>query len=156
MCRRIWWQVMLRTSPWGVSKTSWAQVGPRSNTQDLWRRWWEGPSDPYVGEALGVGNVSHPQRLRVMRVRRWAMHSSWCEDSRMLENTSIGGVSEEICKLKWGVVPGQHPRQPWPESGSWDCGGLNEHNFLNSAWMGQVRCPSTFEWNVHEGREVVC
>ena len=25
--------------------------GPRSDTRDLWRHWWEGPSDPSVGEA---------------------------------------------------------------------------------------------------------
>ena len=38
------------TSPWGVPKTSWTQGGPWSDTRDLWRRRWEGPSDPTVGE----------------------------------------------------------------------------------------------------------
>ena len=44
---------MSRTSPWGVLKTPWAQGGPRSDIRDLWRRWWEGPSDPSVGEGPG-------------------------------------------------------------------------------------------------------
>jgi hypothetical protein len=43
--------------------------------------------------ALGVGNASHPWRLGVMRERPCAMRSSWREDSRMLKNTSFGGVS---------------------------------------------------------------
>jgi hypothetical protein len=43
--------------------------------------------------APGVGNASHPRRLGVMRKRPWAMRSSWREDSRMLKNTSFGGVS---------------------------------------------------------------
>ena len=42
---------------------------------------------------LGVGNASHPPRLGFMRVRPWAMHSSWHEDFKMLKNTSFGGVS---------------------------------------------------------------
>ena len=41
---------MLRTAPWGVPETPWAQGRPRSDTHDLWRRWWEGPNDPSVGE----------------------------------------------------------------------------------------------------------
>ena len=43
--------------------------------------------------ASGVGNASHPRRLGVMRVRPWAMHSSWRAISRMLKITSNGGVS---------------------------------------------------------------
>jgi hypothetical protein len=43
--------------------------------------------------APGVGNASHPWGLRVMRVRPWVMRSSWREDSKMLKNTSFGGVS---------------------------------------------------------------
>jgi hypothetical protein len=43
--------------------------------------------------APGVGNASHPRRLGVMREKPWAMRSSWREDSRMLKNTSFGGVS---------------------------------------------------------------
>jgi hypothetical protein len=39
--------------------------------------------------APGVGNASHSQGLGVMRVKPSAMRSSWREDSRMLENTSI-------------------------------------------------------------------
>ena len=34
----------------GMSKTPWAQGRPGSDTRDWWRRWWEGPSDPIVGE----------------------------------------------------------------------------------------------------------
>ena len=37
----------------GMPETPWAQGGPRSDTWDLWRRWWEGPSDPSVGESPG-------------------------------------------------------------------------------------------------------
>jgi hypothetical protein len=36
-----------------MPKTPWAQGGPPSDTRDLWRRWWEGPSDPSVGEGPG-------------------------------------------------------------------------------------------------------
>ena len=43
--------------------------------------------------AQDVENASHLQGLGVMRVRTWAMRSSWCDDFRMLKNTSIGGVS---------------------------------------------------------------
>jgi hypothetical protein len=43
--------------------------------------------------ALDVGNASHPRGLGVMRVRSWAMRSSWREDFIMLKNTSIGGVN---------------------------------------------------------------
>ena len=42
--------------------------------------------------APGVVNVSHPWGLGVMRVRPIAMVSSWREDSRMLKETSFGGV----------------------------------------------------------------
>jgi hypothetical protein len=41
---------LIRTSPWGVPATPWAQGGPWSDTGDLWRHWWEGPSDHNVGE----------------------------------------------------------------------------------------------------------
>ena len=34
----------------GISETPWAQGGPKSDTRDLWHRWWEGPSEPSVGE----------------------------------------------------------------------------------------------------------
>ena len=61
--------------------------------KDLWRHWWEGPSDPIVGEGPGVGNASHPQRPGVTSVTPWAMRSSWRANSRVLKNTSIGGVS---------------------------------------------------------------
>ena len=84
---------MLCTSPWGVPETPWAQGGPRSDTRDLWRHWWEGPSDPSVGEGPGVCNAPYPRRLGVTRVRPWALGSLWHPDSRMLKNTLIRGVS---------------------------------------------------------------
>jgi hypothetical protein len=43
--------------------------------------------------APGVGNASHPRGLGVMRVRPSTMRSSWREDSRMIKNSSFGGVS---------------------------------------------------------------
>jgi hypothetical protein len=59
--------------------------------------------------APGVGNASHPRRLGVMREKPLAMCSSWREDSKMLKNTSFGGVSLEICQIEWDAVPGQRP-----------------------------------------------
>jgi hypothetical protein len=52
---RLSWLVrwMSRTSPKGMSETQWAQGGSRSDTWNLWRRWWEGPSDPSMGEGPG-------------------------------------------------------------------------------------------------------
>ena len=44
-------------------------------------------------KALGVGNAPHPWRLGVTRLKPWAMHSLWREGSRMLKNTSMGGLS---------------------------------------------------------------
>ena len=41
-----------RTYPWEKPETQWPQGGPWSDTRDLWRRWWEGPSDPSVGNGL--------------------------------------------------------------------------------------------------------
>ena len=89
----IWDLILFRTSPWGMPKIPWAQRGPRSDTADLWRHWWEGPSDPNVGEDPRFKNTSHPRRLRGIKVRPLAICSSWGGDSRMLKNTSIGGVS---------------------------------------------------------------
>ena len=43
--------------------------------------------------ALGIGNAYHPWRLRFMRLKPWASNSLWRPDSKMLKNTSIGGVS---------------------------------------------------------------
>ena len=44
-------------------------------------------------KAPGIGNATHPRRLGDTRVRPQATCSLWCGDSRMLKNTSIGGVS---------------------------------------------------------------
>ena len=79
-------ELMSRTSPWGVLKTPWAQGGPRSDIRDA------------VGEmaqvilvwvrAPGDGNASHQRRLRVTRVRPWAMSSSWREGKCLLDPNS--------------------------------------------------------------------
>ena len=45
---------LLRTSPWGLPATPWSQGGPESNTRNLWRGWWEGPTDPNVGYGLPI------------------------------------------------------------------------------------------------------
>jgi hypothetical protein len=44
---------MSHTFPKEMPETPWAQGGPRSDTRDLWRQRWEGPSDPRVGEGPG-------------------------------------------------------------------------------------------------------
>ena len=85
--------LLLCTFSWGRPAKPWAQGSPWSDTLNLWRHRWKGPSDPSVGEAPGIGNASHPHRLVVIRVSPWAMNSLWCWDFRMLKNTSIGGVS---------------------------------------------------------------
>ena len=46
--------------------------------------------------AQDVGNASHPQRLGVTRVRPKVLDGSWCPNSRMLKNTSIGGMSKKL------------------------------------------------------------
>ena len=53
------------TSPWGVPGTPWAQEGPRSDTQDVWRHWLEGPSDPSVDEG-----PRHWEHLPPTEIRR--------------------------------------------------------------------------------------
>ena len=65
---------------------------PQSNIWDLWRCWWEGPSDPSV-RVPGIGNAFYPQRLRITRVRPWAMRRLWCVNYRMFKNTLIRGES---------------------------------------------------------------
>jgi len=47
-----------RTFPWRVPATLWAQGEPRSDTRDLWRHWWEEPSDRNVSEG--------PERLECL------------------------------------------------------------------------------------------
>lgn len=42
---------MLCISPWLMLATTWAQQGPRNDVQDLWRHWWEGPTDFSVGDS---------------------------------------------------------------------------------------------------------
>jgi hypothetical protein len=110
---------------------------PECHTSDLWRRWWEGPSDPSVGEGPGRWNrnASHPRRLGVTRVRPCAMRNSWrrileCSTTPQLEVWArrYGNLSRAP---SWDIAL----EQQWPGSGSQDCQGLNKHNFLNT-------CPS--------------
>ena len=82
-----------RSSPKGMPKTPWAQGGPRSNTRDLWRGGEKAQMILVWVRAPGIGNASHPRGLEGMRVKPWAICSPWHEDSRMLTNTSFGGVS---------------------------------------------------------------
>ena len=42
------------------------------------------------------GNASHPQELGVTRVKPRVLDGSWHPNSRMLKNTSIGGVSKKL------------------------------------------------------------
>ena len=46
--------------------------------------------------AAGHGNTSHPQELGVTRVTPKALNGLWHSDSRMLKNTSIGGVNKKL------------------------------------------------------------
>jgi hypothetical protein len=48
-----------------------------------------------------------------VRVRPWAVRSSWHEDYRMFKNTSIGGVSKDMT-IWVGRCPGT---EPWNSSG---------------------------------------
>ena len=47
------------------AKTPWAQGGPRGDTRDLWRCWWEGPSDPSVDEGPGRWERLLPMETRM-------------------------------------------------------------------------------------------
>jgi hypothetical protein len=64
----------------GVTPETYVTIGERAQMILVW-----------VG-APNVGNAFQPQRIRVSRIRPWAMRSSWREDYKMLNNTSIGGV----------------------------------------------------------------
>ena len=54
--------------------------------------------------ARGVGNVSHPWRLGVMRIRPRALDGSWCCDSRMPKNASISGMGKKLWGFEWGAA----------------------------------------------------
>ena len=60
------------------------------------------------------------------------MRILWHVHSKMLKNTSIGGVSYEIWQFEWGVVPGQCLGTSVAWDGSQDHQDLNKHNFLNT------------------------
>ena len=64
----------------GVTTRICGAIGERSQVILVWVR------------APGVENASHPQRLEVTRVRPCVMSILWHANSRMLKNTSIGGV----------------------------------------------------------------
>ena len=46
--------------------------------------------------ALGIGNASHPRRLRIMKVKPRALDGSWRCNSKISKNTSIGGVGKKL------------------------------------------------------------
>ena len=43
---------------------TWAQVGPQSDTQDLWRHCWEGPNDPSVDEGPRCWERLPPTKIK--------------------------------------------------------------------------------------------
>ena len=45
-----------------------------------------------------------PRRLGVTRIRPRALDGSWCCDSRLLKNTSIGGVNKKLWGFEWGIA----------------------------------------------------
>ena len=47
-------------------------------------------------KALGHGDASHPHELGVTRDRPRALDGLWHSGSRMLKNTSIGGVRKKL------------------------------------------------------------
>ena len=67
-------------------------IGERAQVILVWMR------------ASGVGNASHPQRLGVIRIKPRVLDGSWHCDSRMLKNTSIGGVGKKLWGIEWGVA----------------------------------------------------
>ena len=56
--------------------------------------------------ALGHGNASYPQGLGFTTVRSKALDGSWCCNSRMPKNTSIGGVGKKLWGFEWGAAQG--------------------------------------------------
>ena len=54
----------LHTSSWVVPALPWAQEGPHRDTRDLWRHWWEGPSDSSVVEGPGRWEHLPPMETR--------------------------------------------------------------------------------------------
>ena len=67
-----------------VTRKTCGAIGERAQVILVWVR------------APGRGNASHPQELGVIRVRPRALDGSWCPDSRMPKNISIGGVSKKL------------------------------------------------------------
>ena len=110
------------TSPWGMPTTPWAQSEPRSDTQDLWCHWWEGPSNPSVDEGPRRWERPYPRRRGVTRVRPWARRYG-----------TLSGA------LSGNNAMGQH----WPEDGTRDCQESNKHNFVNT-------CPKWGKWESHQ------
>ena len=68
----------------GVTPWTCGAIGERAQVILVWVR------------ALGRGNASHPQELRITRVRPRALDGSWHPNSRKLKKTSIGGVSKKL------------------------------------------------------------
>jgi hypothetical protein len=103
--------------------------GPHSDTHDLWHWWWNGQVILVWVRASGIKNASHPRRLRVTRVRPWAMHSLGRVNPRMLKTPQL-----EVWVRRYGNLSG--PRtEPWT-SGS---RVANVQTIIISsklAWMG--------------------
>jgi hypothetical protein len=64
------------------------------------------------------------------------MRCSWCVNSKMPKNTSIGKCGLEDMAIWVGRCSGTILGQQWLKSGSRYYGGLNMHNFLNTCLVG--------------------
>jgi hypothetical protein len=95
-------QNVSRTFSWGVPATPWAQGAPRCDTRDLWRHWWEGPSDPNVSVAPAVQNAFQSRGLRVPLLER--SRTPQLEVWARRYGTLCGTLSRD-CSGTW-VAPG--------------------------------------------------
>ena len=76
----------------GVTLGTCGANGERAQMILVWMRTWS------------IGNAFHLWRLGVTRGRPRALDGLWHPDSRMLKNTSIGGVSKKLWGFEWGVA----------------------------------------------------
>jgi hypothetical protein len=98
-------------------------VGERAQVNLVWVR------------APGVGNASHPWRLRVKRVRPWANGVRILECSRTPQRWVLG-----IWQFEWGAILGH--RLGAAVAWEWLPGseGFNMHKFINNCptWASEV------------------
>ena len=124
---------------WGKS-TPWAQGGPQSNTWDLWRHRWEGPSDSSIGEgagcwqrlppidvqvlsrthgnlsgALPMDNIDLRVLLKIVKVRT-TITSSICAWMRQMSIKANGperklGNASQQSGLRWNMSRGKEPKK---------------------------------------------